>query len=291
MVRDTLATTAVQSAYELQCHLMSCLYLAYAYMGNEISYPLKPFIGADESRDLFWQRVIDLMSLMSAPMLRINQDPRFFTELFYELKSYSPTLVANNLTQTVGATPQLFRSNSTIDKQLQNKKSSLLSSSMISSSNTLQNTKKKSVQPPQQPQISNNLLPSSSSSLSYFVDPPSQFSNNSSNNNNRNGVVSGVKPNRLSVNIPSYHHPSIYNTRQQQLVNDENSNKNNYFSSSSQENSNIKVTKLMQPLIQLSTFTNNSKQQAPQAYDYSLIPSSQTTVVNLSKTKELEMAS
>jgi hypothetical protein len=88
LVRDTLKEIEVKSVYELQCIIMACLYLAFSYMGNEISYPLKPFL-IEENREIFWQRIVDLMNRLSACMLRINRDPRFFTELFYELKSYS----------------------------------------------------------------------------------------------------------------------------------------------------------------------------------------------------------
>ena len=90
MVRDSLdAGAATRTVYELQCTVMACLYLAFSYMGNEISYPLKPFL-VEANRDLFWQRTIALMSQLSGNMLRVNQEPRFFTELFYELKSYGP---------------------------------------------------------------------------------------------------------------------------------------------------------------------------------------------------------
>lgn len=40
---------------ELQAKTLTCLYLSYSYMGNEISYPLKPFL-VDESKDQFWDR-------------------------------------------------------------------------------------------------------------------------------------------------------------------------------------------------------------------------------------------
>lgn len=88
LVRDTLNDTKMNTVYELQCTIMACLYLAFSYMGNEISYPLKPFL-IEENRDIFWQRTVDLMNKLSSCMLKINRDPRFFTELFYELKSYS----------------------------------------------------------------------------------------------------------------------------------------------------------------------------------------------------------
>lgn len=88
LVRDSLRPEELKCVYDLQCNIMACLYLAFSYMGNEISYPLKPFLIEDD-RDLFWERTVSLMSILSGNMLRINQDPRFFTELFYELKSYS----------------------------------------------------------------------------------------------------------------------------------------------------------------------------------------------------------
>jgi cyclin-dependent kinase 5 activator 1 len=34
----------LKSLEELQQLVLTCLYIAYSYMGNEISYPLKPFI-------------------------------------------------------------------------------------------------------------------------------------------------------------------------------------------------------------------------------------------------------
>jgi len=71
---------------ELQASVLSCLYLSYSYLGNEISYPVKPFL-VEASRDAFWQRGLSLISSMSADMLRINADPHFFTQVFQDLKS------------------------------------------------------------------------------------------------------------------------------------------------------------------------------------------------------------
>lgn len=89
LVRDTLKSAeSARTVYELQCNIMTCLYLAFSYMGNEISYPLKPFL-IEENRSIFWTRTVDLMDKHSANMLKINRDPRYFTELFYELKSHS----------------------------------------------------------------------------------------------------------------------------------------------------------------------------------------------------------
>jgi len=40
---------------DLHSYVLTCLYLSYSYMGNEISYPLKPFL-VDDNREKFWDR-------------------------------------------------------------------------------------------------------------------------------------------------------------------------------------------------------------------------------------------
>lgn len=145
----------VTSEEELRSVVLTCLYLSYSYMGNEISYPLKPFLvetsssstasvstvpdgrsnatassatagcshhvtsttGASstttgqnhqhhnqpaaaaaaaartsqmsDGRRRFWARCIRLVNENSSRMLRMNKDPRFFTEVFRDLKAYS----------------------------------------------------------------------------------------------------------------------------------------------------------------------------------------------------------
>ncbi|CAK6983188.1 cyclin-dependent kinase 5 activator 2-like%2C partial [Scomber scombrus] len=74
------------SEQELHATFLTCLYLAYSYLGNEISYPLKPFL-VESSRDAFWERALELIDQLSADMLRINIDPHFFTEVFQDLKN------------------------------------------------------------------------------------------------------------------------------------------------------------------------------------------------------------
>uniref|UniRef100_A0A3Q0QX34 AMP nucleosidase n=1 Tax=Amphilophus citrinellus TaxID=61819 RepID=A0A3Q0QX34_AMPCI len=59
-------------------------------MGNEISYPLKPFL-VESSRDAFWDRALELIEHLSGDMLRINSDPHFFTEVFRDLKKQGRT--------------------------------------------------------------------------------------------------------------------------------------------------------------------------------------------------------
>lgn len=73
------------SEQELHATFLTCLYLAYSYLGNEISYPLKPFL-VESSRDVFWERVLELIKRLSADMLRINAEPHFFAEVFQDLR-------------------------------------------------------------------------------------------------------------------------------------------------------------------------------------------------------------
>lgn len=88
LVRE-LTHSDVSSEHELQAIVLTCLYLSYSYMGNEISYPLKPFL-VEEDKDHFWDRAVVIINKLSSNMLRINSDPGYFTEIFSDLKSYSP---------------------------------------------------------------------------------------------------------------------------------------------------------------------------------------------------------
>lgn len=92
IVRDTLTyvvpSTSIQSVRELHSIVLTCLYLAFSYMGHEITYPLKPFVTEHETRAIFWQRVVLIMRHLSAKMLAINRNPKFFTECFAELKKF-----------------------------------------------------------------------------------------------------------------------------------------------------------------------------------------------------------
>ncbi|KAK6166175.1 hypothetical protein SNE40_022934 [Patella caerulea] len=88
LIRD-MVSGDIEKEHELQATVLTCLYLSYSYMGNEISYPLKPFL-VEEDKDKFWDRTIVIVNKLSPSMLRINRDPSFFAEIFTELKSYSP---------------------------------------------------------------------------------------------------------------------------------------------------------------------------------------------------------
>ncbi|XP_061884826.1 cyclin-dependent kinase 5 activator 1 [Entelurus aequoreus] len=85
LCRDVVDGDLVASEHELQAILLTCLYLSYSYMGNEISYPLKPFL-VEAGKEAFWDRCLAIINATSSKMLRINADPHFFTQVFAELK-------------------------------------------------------------------------------------------------------------------------------------------------------------------------------------------------------------
>lgn len=85
LCRDVISSE-LASEQELQASLLTCVYLSYSYMGNEISYPLKPFL-VESSKEAFWDRCLSVIGLMSPKMLRINADPQYFTQIFADLKA------------------------------------------------------------------------------------------------------------------------------------------------------------------------------------------------------------
>ncbi|CAO1407800.1 unnamed protein product [Diamesa hyperborea] len=85
LVRDMVDGNETKEL-ELQATVLTCLYLSYSYMGNEISYPLKPFL-VEDSKEKFWDRCLHIVNRMSSNMLRINAEPGYFTEIFTELKA------------------------------------------------------------------------------------------------------------------------------------------------------------------------------------------------------------
>uniref|UniRef100_A0A8C5RGX9 Cyclin-dependent kinase 5 activator n=1 Tax=Laticauda laticaudata TaxID=8630 RepID=A0A8C5RGX9_LATLA len=86
LCREMIDGDLVGNEHDLQAALLTCLYLSYSYMGNEISYPLKPFL-VEASKDVFWNRCLHIIHAMSAQMLRINADPHYFTQVFADLKN------------------------------------------------------------------------------------------------------------------------------------------------------------------------------------------------------------
>lgn len=90
LVRE-MVSEEMDDETELQAIVLTCLYLSYSYMGNEISYPLKPFL-VEDNRDKFWDRCLNIINTQSGNMLKINSDPSYFTEIFTELKRFSPLI-------------------------------------------------------------------------------------------------------------------------------------------------------------------------------------------------------
>ncbi|KAM3724132.1 Cyclin-dependent kinase 5 activator [Dirofilaria immitis] len=78
----------IKTVEELQSIVLTCLYISYSYMGNEISYPLKPFL-IEQDRDRFWDRCVRIVNERSGDMLRLNSSSTYFTEVFAELKHYA----------------------------------------------------------------------------------------------------------------------------------------------------------------------------------------------------------
>lgn len=96
LVRELVDGEDISREQDLQAVVLTCLYLSYSYMGNEISYPLKPFL-VEDSKEKFWDRCLLIVNRLSFNMLRINSEPGFFTEIFTELKACG---VGNMVTNT-----------------------------------------------------------------------------------------------------------------------------------------------------------------------------------------------
>ncbi|CAB3403024.1 unnamed protein product [Caenorhabditis bovis] len=90
IVRDILPDErhTIGSLEELHAWILSCLYVSYSYMGNEISYPLKPFL-VETDRNAFWTRCVRMVNSHSKKMLLLNSSSTFFTEVFTDLKQFS----------------------------------------------------------------------------------------------------------------------------------------------------------------------------------------------------------
>uniref|UniRef100_H2YUY8 Cyclin-dependent kinase 5 activator n=1 Tax=Ciona savignyi TaxID=51511 RepID=H2YUY8_CIOSA len=85
MLCREMVPESTTSVFEVQCIVLTCLYMSYSYMGNEISYPLRPFL-IEHERYAFWNRCCKIMDRLSGKMLRINNDAQFFTSVFRDLK-------------------------------------------------------------------------------------------------------------------------------------------------------------------------------------------------------------
>lgn len=63
--------------HQLQDVVITCLHLTCSYMGNEISYPVRPFL-VESCRDIFSDHFLYIINLMSANMLQMNTDQHYF---------------------------------------------------------------------------------------------------------------------------------------------------------------------------------------------------------------------
>ncbi|CAA86458.2 Cyclin-dependent kinase 5 activator 1 [Caenorhabditis elegans] len=90
LVRDVLPDERhlIHTLEELHAWILSCLYVSYSYMGNEISYPLKPFLIGND-RNTFWNRCVAMVTSHSRQMLLLNSSSTFFSEVFTDLKHCS----------------------------------------------------------------------------------------------------------------------------------------------------------------------------------------------------------
>uniref|UniRef100_A0A0N4ZN21 Cyclin-dependent kinase 5 activator n=1 Tax=Parastrongyloides trichosuri TaxID=131310 RepID=A0A0N4ZN21_PARTI len=86
-------TFPVNNLEDLQMIVFTCLFISYSYMGNEISYPLKPFI-SQQDRSKFWDMCVQIVNKYSGEMLQLNTSATFFTQVFTDLKNFAT--VANN---------------------------------------------------------------------------------------------------------------------------------------------------------------------------------------------------
>ncbi|XP_015456465.3 cyclin-dependent kinase 5 activator 1-like [Astyanax mexicanus] len=84
VLRDTVSAE-MASVEELRAVLLSCLYVSYAYIGHEISYPALPFIMKTDRRT-FWKRTLNITQRMSRNMLEINISPHVFAKVISDLK-------------------------------------------------------------------------------------------------------------------------------------------------------------------------------------------------------------
>ncbi|XP_032090549.1 cyclin-dependent kinase 5 activator 1-like [Thamnophis elegans] len=100
LCREMIDGDLVGNEHDLQAALLTCLYLSYSYMGNEISYPLKPFL-VEASKDVFWNRCLHIIHAMSAKMLRINADPHYFTQVFADLKNEGNAAAPENFARVL----------------------------------------------------------------------------------------------------------------------------------------------------------------------------------------------
>lgn len=78
----------IQNVDMLRSIVMQILYTSFSYVGEEISYPLKPFVLHYENR-FFWDGCLDIINKKSRDMMRLHVDSAFYNKMFSELVLYS----------------------------------------------------------------------------------------------------------------------------------------------------------------------------------------------------------
>lgn len=84
MAKATCTESQVNSLQDLKMTILICLFLGFSYTGNEISYPLKPFLCTADKK-LFWDRCMQITMAMSSHMLRLNSDSDYYHSVRQEL--------------------------------------------------------------------------------------------------------------------------------------------------------------------------------------------------------------
>ncbi|XP_075707246.1 cyclin-dependent kinase 5 activator 1-like [Rhinoderma darwinii] len=85
LCRDVISSE-IKSEKELQATLLTCLYVSYCYMGHQISYPLGPFL-VDGRKETFWYQCLSIIAHVSSKMMRLNTDPKYYSQMFVSLRA------------------------------------------------------------------------------------------------------------------------------------------------------------------------------------------------------------
>ncbi|XP_040269425.1 cyclin-dependent kinase 5 activator 2-like [Bufo bufo] len=85
LCRD-LISPEMDSMEQFKMSLFTCYYISHSYIGNELGYPLKPFL-VDGSKLAFWDQCLSYIRIMSSKMLCINNNGQFYKAMLAELKA------------------------------------------------------------------------------------------------------------------------------------------------------------------------------------------------------------
>ncbi|XP_065840026.1 cyclin-dependent kinase 5 activator 1-like [Oscarella lobularis] len=85
LAKESCTPERIANVEELRMTILICLYLGFSYTGNEISYPLKPFLSGATSKKAFWDRCMSISMSMSGAMLDLNRDSTYYNRMRDEL--------------------------------------------------------------------------------------------------------------------------------------------------------------------------------------------------------------